>query len=148
MIRPMNMKLITLTLLTIAATGGFVVLSNGFDLVPDETAQEEPQALKLTHEDESGDIHANQWFNLEASKVQQQAAEEEGTAQNLDKPRPAYWPEELKQRQETKKSKEGPTTDCVVRNYKVDVNQPVMDNLGNIKDAEVNCKVKVIKNLP
>lgn len=136
----MKTKYILTLALLIAATGVVWLLVGALNPVPQEDPQQGSNAAPAQEELTETNLHDRQWFNLSAPGLIEKGEVSEN--------RPAFWPKELEQSERLKKAGERGPADCVVRNYNFDINQTVGDNVGNLRDAEVHCNVKVLEKLP
>ena len=111
----------------------------GDDEKEEKAIPDAPVEASITRDDENP--HTEQWFDLKNSNV-----DVEETAEAIT--RPTYWPEQLEEQAGSKKKPKDLSTDCVVRNYKFELDNTVGANLGNLEDAEVHCNVKVLRKIP
>ncbi len=111
----------------------------GDDEKEEKATHDAPVEASITRDDENP--HTEQWFDLKNSNVDIEETADTAT-------RPTYWPEQLEGQAGSKKKPKDLSTDCVVRNYKFELDNTVGANLGNLEDAEVHCNVKVLRKIP
>lgn len=106
-----------------------------------------PYLLHQTQEEDGGSID-NSLVNTPVFDTG--ALEHTQTPENLKNPeqRPNFWPEPLQQSAAAKAADDSGLPDCTLKDYEFDAKQPFKGNVGKLKDATVNCKVKILKKSP
>jgi len=128
-----------MTIMALSAMMQGFIWPFGDDEKEEKATHDAPVEASITRDDENP--HTEQWFDLKNSNVDVEETAETTT-------RPTYWPEQLEGQADSKKKPKDLSTDCVVRNYKFELDNTVGANLGNLEDAEVHCNVKVLRKIP
>ncbi len=128
-----------MTIMALSAMMQGFIWPFGDDEKEEKATPDAPVEAPITRDDENP--HTEQWFDLKNSNVDVEETSAPAT-------RPTYWPEQLEGHAGSKKKPKDLSTDCVVRNYKFELDNTVGANLGNLEDAEVHCNVKVLRKIP